>query len=81
MQCSIQVNAFGYSYSCSCQITWSNSTLNTVSSVAYCLELRKAISIYYRSHILPNKCQSGCSDIIEYEQLYLVKNYINSKKI
>jgi hypothetical protein len=35
----------------------------------------------HRSHSLMNKGQIGCLDIIEYLHLYLVKHYINYKKL
>ena len=40
------------------------TTLNIMFSVTYYMELCHAISMYYISHILSNKCQIGCLDII-----------------
>jgi hypothetical protein len=54
-----------------------------VLSVTDCLELQRcnAISISKCVSYRTNKCQSGCMDIIEHRQLYLVQNYINGKKM
>ena len=37
--------------------------------------------IFCMSHFFVNKDQIGCLDIKEHYHLYLVKNYVNSKKI
>jgi hypothetical protein len=57
------------------------STLNYAISVTYYLDLRNGISNYCISHILPKNVKIKCLNIIEEEQSYLIKNYVNSKMI
>ena len=48
-----------------------------IFSVTYYLELHNATSTYYVYYLFTSKCQTDCLNIIEHEQLYLVKNYMN----
>ena len=45
------------------------------------LELRCAITFYYRSHFYTNKGRIGWLDIIEHSYLYLMKNYTDNKML
>ena len=48
-------------------------TLNTIFSVTYYFELHNTISIHCISRILPTNHEIGSLDIIEHQQLCLVK--------
>ena len=56
------------------------TTLNIVASVTYYSKLCNNTNICYISWFLINKGQIDYLDIIEYDHLYLVRNYTNSKK-
>lgn len=64
-----------------CEIILAQSTtLDILFSVAYYLELTQSYN--YLPYVLfwANKGWVGCLNIIKHEHVYLIENYINSKK-
>ena len=59
---------------------WCKPTLNMIFSATYYLVFHNAISIFSYASYFTNKCEIAGLDIIEHEQLYMVKNSIDSEK-